>query len=61
MLNALVTDIRYSEDGVEVVLADNKTFKGGYALCTFSLGVLQHDDVKFTPELPSEYWSTAVE
>lgn len=51
-LNALVQNISYSNSGVSVVLADGQTLTADYALCTFSLGVLQHDDVRFVPELP---------
>jgi len=47
-----VTKINYSTSGVKVTLADGETISGDYALCTFSLGVLQHDDVKFEPALP---------
>jgi len=34
-------------------LANGNTLHGDYALCTFSVGVLQNDDVQFTPPLPS--------
>ena len=56
MLNATVTDIRYRDngpkEGVAVRLADGSTLEADYAICTFSLGVLQHDDVVFDPPLP---------
>ncbi|KAJ7584862.1 amine oxidase [Mycena floridula] len=52
MLGSTVREIRYSSDGVKVVLTNNKTISGNYALCTFSLGVLQNDDVKFHLTLP---------
>ena len=51
--NSTVTNIMYSESGVSVTLADGETLEADYALCTFSLGVLQHDDVAFEPPLPS--------
>lgn len=38
---------------MRVDLADGTTLHADYALCTFSLGVLQHDDVQFTPPLPA--------
>lgn len=51
-LNSTVTDIKYSDSGVTVKLRDGKSISGDYALCTFSVGVLQNDDVKFQPKLP---------
>ncbi|KAI0753776.1 amine oxidase [Fomes fomentarius] len=51
--NATVTEIHRSKKGVTVTLADGTTLSADYALCTFSLGVLQHDDVKFVPPLPA--------
>jgi polyamine oxidase len=35
-----------------VSLADGSSLSADYALVTFSLGVLQHDDVHFEPALP---------
>ncbi|KAF9806856.1 hypothetical protein IEO21_08503 [Rhodonia placenta] len=52
ILNATVTDITYSSDGVEVTLKNGTVLTADYALCTFSLGVLQNDDVVFQPALP---------
>ncbi|KAI0070410.1 amine oxidase [Panus rudis PR-1116 ss-1] len=51
-LNSTVREVRYSENGVEVVLKDGSRLKADYAICTFSLGVLQHNDVQFVPPLP---------
>ena len=50
--NATVKTIAYSDAGVSVTLTDGETLHADYALCTFSLGVLQHDDVIFDPPLP---------
>ena len=50
--NSTVTNITYSDSGVSVTLAGGEKLKADYALCTFSLGVLQHDDVAFEPALP---------
>ena len=50
--NSTVTNITYSDSSVSVTLAGGETLKADYALCTFSLGVLQHDDVVFEPALP---------
>lgn len=52
MLNSTVTHIAYSSEGVNVTLADGNILLADYVLCTFSLGVLQNDDVTFIPPLP---------
>lgn len=52
LLNATVRSISYSGDGVTVTLVDGSKLSADYGLTTFSLGVLQHDDVTFEPELP---------
>ncbi|KAI0365871.1 amine oxidase [Pilatotrama ljubarskyi] len=51
-LNAAVTTIHSSENGVVVSLAGGSELMADYALCTFSLGVLQHEGVQFVPPLP---------
>ncbi|KAF8961609.1 hypothetical protein BDZ97DRAFT_1905477 [Flammula alnicola] len=51
-LNATVKTISYSNAGVSVTLNSREKLSADYALCTFSLGVLQNDDVQFNPELP---------
>jgi polyamine oxidase len=53
-LDSVVKTIHYNNTGVTVVLENNQTLSGDYAISTFSLGVLQHDDVKFSPPLPGE-------
>ncbi|KAI1795246.1 amine oxidase [Ganoderma leucocontextum] len=52
-LNTTVSVIFTSNEGVAVMLSDGTTLSADYALCTFSLGVLQHDDVRFIPPLPT--------
>ena len=52
LLNAKVETITYSKDRVSVRLSDGSSLSADYALVTFSLGVLQHDDVLFEPALP---------
>ena len=52
MLNSTVKTISYSSNGVNVTLTSGEVFEADYVLCTFSLGVLQHDDVAFEPPLP---------
>ncbi|KAI9430825.1 amine oxidase [Lactarius indigo] len=51
-LQATVATIGYSDSGVSVTLTDGTRLTAQYAICTFSLGVLQHDDVQFVPPLP---------
>lgn len=52
LLNTRVTNISYSDDGVTVLNSDGSCIRAAYAICTFSLGVLQNDTVSFSPELP---------
>ncbi|KAH9009679.1 amine oxidase [Lactarius pseudohatsudake] len=51
-LQATVTTIGYSDSGVSVTLTDGTKLTAQYAICTFSVGVLQNDDVQFSPPLP---------
>lgn len=51
-LNTIVTNISYSDSGVTVYNEDGSCIEAEYAVCTFSVGVLQHDVVTFVPELP---------
>ena len=61
LLNTQITNISYSDDGVTIYSKDGNCVKADYAICTFSLGVLQDDDaVKFTPELP-DWKKTAIQ
>ena len=52
MYNALVTDITYNTSGVTVTLKGGQAISADYAIVTFSVGVLQNDDVTFHPALP---------
>ncbi|KAJ7476015.1 amine oxidase [Mycena latifolia] len=52
LLNATVRTIAHSKDGVFVTLVNGTTISADYAITTFSLGVLQNDDVLFEPALP---------
>ncbi|KAG6901946.1 hypothetical protein C0995_006468 [Termitomyces sp. Mi166 len=58
-LNSTVKTISWSGSDVKIALKDGTTISADYALCTFSLGVLQNDDVRFIPELP-DYKSEAI-
>lgn len=53
-LNSVVKTINNTNTGVIVTLTSGETFKADYALSTFSLGVLQNEDVIFEPKLPGE-------
>ncbi|KAL5482488.1 hypothetical protein ACEPAI_9082 [Sanghuangporus weigelae] len=52
MLNSTVKAISYTKEGVEVELTDGTSLNADYALVTFSVGVLQNDDLAFEPVLP---------
>ncbi|KAG6332321.1 hypothetical protein ID866_6768 [Astraeus odoratus] len=52
LLNQTVNYIQYSDSGVSVQTTGGYNLTADYALVTFSVGVLQHDDVVFEPELP---------
>ena len=56
LLNATVATIAYSDSGVSVTLTDGRKLSAQYAICTFSLGVLQSGDVSFEPVFP--VWKT---
>ncbi|KAI8089991.1 uncharacterized protein BX664DRAFT_281367 [Halteromyces radiatus] len=50
-LNTKVKTIEYSKDKV-TIHTDKDTIVADYAISTFSVGVLQHRDVEWKPELP---------
>ncbi|KAJ7118949.1 amine oxidase [Mycena epipterygia] len=52
LLNATVRTIADSGHGVLVTLANGSSISADYAITTFSLGVLQNNDVLFEPPLP---------
>ncbi|GAB1200668.1 hypothetical protein APSETT444_010042 [Aspergillus pseudonomiae] len=59
-LNTQVTDIKYSNKGVKITNSDGSCVSAAYAVCTFSLGVLQNDVVQFHPALP-KWKQTAIQ
>ncbi|KAJ6619021.1 hypothetical protein B0H10DRAFT_2176066 [Mycena sp. CBHHK59/15] len=59
-LDSIVKTVSYSPDGVNVTLSNGRSITGDYAICTFSLGVLQNVDVEFEPSLP-EYKREAIQ
>ncbi|KAL0952569.1 hypothetical protein HGRIS_006825 [Hohenbuehelia grisea] len=52
LLSSIVKTVAYSKSGVTVHLANGTNITADYAICTFSIGVLQNDDVVFKPALP---------
>lgn len=57
LLNSPITNISYTENGV-IVETKDLCYAASYAICTFSLGVLEQAisgqaEVSFTPDLPS--------
>ncbi|RAH48931.1 putative flavin containing polyamine oxidase [Aspergillus brunneoviolaceus CBS 621.78] len=59
-LNTHVTTIDHSPIGVTIHTADGACIEAAYAICTFSLGVLQNHAVSFRPPLP-RWKQTAIE
>lgn len=55
LYNHTVKEIDYSASGVKVTMKDGNALEADYVICTFSLGVLQHDDVVFKPVLPGGF------
>lgn len=51
-LQTQVTQIEYSDKGATIRNRDGSCVEAAYAICTFSLGVLQNDAVIFRPALP---------
>lgn len=61
ILSTIITNISYSADGVIALASNGDCFQADYAICTFSVGVLQHDAaITFEPKLPS-WKKTAIE
>ncbi|KPM38046.1 hypothetical protein AK830_g8527 [Neonectria ditissima] len=52
LLNSIVKTVKYDSSRVKVYLKDGDCIEAEYAICTFSVGVLQNDVVKFEPTLP---------
>lgn len=55
MLNTIVSGVNYTDKSVTVTTNDGSCIEADYAICTFSLGVLQQV-VDFEPAFPS--WKT---
>lgn len=52
-LNLLVTKIAHFAEGAMVTLSNGTELEADYALVSFSLDVLQHDNVTWEPDLPT--------
>jgi polyamine oxidase len=52
LLSTIVTNISYTPEGVVITNEDGSCISADYAICTFSVGVLQSDLVTFDPPLP---------
>ena len=52
VLGARVTDVSYTSSGVTVTVDGGQTYRGDYAIVTFSLAVFQRESVAFQPPLP---------
>ncbi|KAF3761586.1 amine oxidase [Cryphonectria parasitica EP155] len=52
LLHTNVSSIEYSDEGVTAYFSSGECVSASYAVCTFSLGVLQNDVVEFEPQLP---------
>ncbi|KAL8759028.1 MAG: hypothetical protein Q9199_001050 [Rusavskia elegans] len=53
LLNTVVANISYDGSDVTIDNEDGSCVQADYAVCTFSVGVLQSDAITFKPELPS--------
>ena len=51
-LNKKVTHIEHDDDHVTVHTVSGENYTADYIVVTFSIGVLQSENVRFTPELP---------
>lgn len=60
LLDTKVTNITYSDQGVTVYNNDGTCISAAYAVCTFSLGVLQSEEISFDPVLP-DWKNTAIQ
>ncbi|RYC78450.1 hypothetical protein BFJ63_vAg18675 [Fusarium oxysporum f. sp. narcissi] len=52
LLNSTVKAIQYNSKGVKVHMEGGDCIEAEYAVCTFSVGVLQNNVVEFKPKLP---------
>jgi polyamine oxidase len=48
----VVRQITYNDNGAVVTTEDSSSYSADYVMVSTSLGVLQSDLIKFTPQLP---------
>ncbi|KIY46147.1 amine oxidase [Fistulina hepatica ATCC 64428] len=53
LLNTTVKGISYNEDQARIVLDSGEVITADHAICTFSVGVLQQNNVEYTPDFPA--------
>ncbi len=53
LYNSTVTAVTYSNSLVNITLRNGPIIMGDYAICTFSIGVLQYNDVQFVSQFPA--------
>ncbi|KAF5613362.1 n1-acetylpolyamine oxidase [Fusarium tjaetaba] len=51
-LKTTVKGVKYGKDGVKITTEKGDCIQADYAICTFSLGVLQSNTTEFSPPLP---------
>jgi len=54
LLNQIVTEIQYTDEGVKITTKENQEYEARYVIVTLPLGVLKAGTVEFNPELPEE-------
>lgn len=52
LLNTIVSGVNYTDKSVTITMDDGSCIEAEYAICTFSLGVLQNEVVDFEPAFP---------
>jgi monoamine oxidase len=53
-LNAIVSEVRWGEGGVALVLGNGDVLRAGQVIVTVPLGVLKSGNLRFVPELPGD-------
>ncbi|CAF4189976.1 unnamed protein product [Rotaria sp. Silwood2] len=53
LYNSTITKVKYSNHSISITLQNGMVIEADYAICTFSIGVLQHNDVQFVPRFPA--------
>ena len=53
LYNSTVTIVTYTSNLVNITLENGLIIMADYVICTFSIGVLQHNDAQFIPQFPA--------